>query len=138
MKQIIVFLGVVVFGVVLPVRVARADLSDAIVLPKGVFEIHLDGMFSLPITQRYDKDGNIEDLATDFNVNLNSDVFSELSLVEMGFGLPAGSATFGQTEVEFERHIRIFMARTASDAPTGASGCATSSKSIEASSPSPH
>jgi hypothetical protein len=88
---------------VLPVR---AD--DATVLPKGVFRFYMDGNVSLPITKRFNKDGVQEDLAIDFNQNLNSNVFSDLSLVEAAFMLPAGSATFGRSVVTIERQINIF------------------------------
>ena len=105
-KRSCTVLALIIFGVVLPVPVTFAD--DAAVLPKGVFNFSVDGLISLPITKRFNKEGDKEPLATDFNANLNSSIFSDLSLVEMGFGLPPGSASFGRTEVKFTRHIQIY------------------------------
>ena len=87
-------------------HVSYAD--DATVLPKGVWRFYLDGAFSLPITQRFNKDGHKEDLATDFNTNLSSNVFSDLALVEAAFGLAPGSGTLGRTVVDFRRHINMY------------------------------
>ena len=99
-------LALIIFGVVPPLPVTFAD--DAAVLPDGVFDFSVDGLISLPITKRFNKNGDKEPLATDFNTNLNSSVFSDLSLVETGFGLPPGSASFGRTDVKFTRHIQIY------------------------------
>lgn len=103
MKRLIVFFIMTAF---LPVSLSFAD--DATVLPKGRFRLAVQGLISLPITERFDTDGNTEDLATDFNVNLNNEIFDDLSLVEAAFGLPGGSATFGRSVVDFERHIQIY------------------------------
>ena len=105
-KRSCTVLALIIFGVVPPVPVTFAD--DAAVLPDGVFNFSVDGLMSLPITKRFNKDGDKEPLATDFNANLNSSIFSDLSLVEAGFGLAPGSATFGRTVVKFERHIQIY------------------------------
>lgn len=99
-------LVLIIFGVLPAVPVTFAD--DAAVLPKGVFHFSIDGLISLPITKRFTKDGDKEDLATDFNTNLNSSIFSGLSLVEAGFGMPPGSATFGRSVVNFKRYIQIY------------------------------
>jgi len=76
--------------------------GSAEVIPRGVHYSSLNGKFYLPIDTRFDPDGNEEDVATDFNANLNSNVFSALSLVEAGFGMPPGSATIGTSVVSFE------------------------------------
>ena len=81
--------------------------DDATVLPKGYWRIYVDGAFSLPVTQRFNKDGHKEDLATDFNTNLGSRVFSDLALVEAAFGLAPGTGILGKTDVKFTRHINI-------------------------------
>jgi hypothetical protein len=47
--------------------------------------------------ERFTPSGVTEALATDFNRELNSTVFSDLRLVEAAFRLPAGSATFGHS-----------------------------------------
>src|SRR5215218_6822935 len=89
-----------------PVRVAVAD--DALVLPRGVWRASVDARFSLPITTRFTPSGGSEDLAADFNRDLTSMVFRDLRLIEAAFRLPAGSATFGRSVVDFERHSQIY------------------------------
>ena len=79
----------------------------------GVFRVSMDTRFSLPITERFTPSGGTENLATDFNRDLNSTVFSDLRLVETAFRLPTGSATFGRSVVDFERHIQIYMLQAA-------------------------
>src|SRR6266446_4127538 len=78
-----------------------------------VFHVSADARFSLPITKRFTPSGGAEALATDFNRELNSTVFSDLRLVEAAFHLPAGSATFGRSVVDFERHIQIYTVQAA-------------------------
>jgi len=46
-------------------------------------------------------------------VLLNSTIFRDLRLVETAFGLPAGSATFGRSVVDFERHMQIYTLQAA-------------------------
>jgi hypothetical protein len=108
MQWAIVFL---VVSMTLSVHVTWAD--DAIVLPAGVFRLSADARFSLPITKRFTSSGGTEDLAADFNRDLNSTAFSDLRLVEAAFHLPAGSATFGRSVVSFERHIQIYTLQAA-------------------------
>jgi hypothetical protein len=103
MHWAIVFL---VVNMSLSVHVTWAD--DASVLPSGVFRVSADARFSLPITKRFTPSGRTEDLAADFNRDLNSTTFSDLRLVEAAFHLAAGSATFGRSVVDFERHIQIY------------------------------
>jgi hypothetical protein len=102
MQWLIVLLAV---SMLLPVHAAVAD--DAAVLPQGVFRVSADTRFSLPITKRFTPSGGTEDLAADFNRNLNSAVFSDLRLVEAAFRLPAGTATFGRSVVDMARHLQI-------------------------------
>ena len=97
-----------IMALVLLLIAADAFADDATVLPQGVFRFAVDGLISLPITKRFTKDGSKEDIATDFNTNLNSGTFPDLALVEAGFGMPAGSATFGRSVVDFKRHIQIY------------------------------
>jgi hypothetical protein len=80
-----------------PLHAAVAD--DAQVLPQGVFHLSVEASFSFPVTERFTLSGGTEALATDFNRDLNSTVFSDLRLVEAGFRLPEGSATFGRSVV---------------------------------------
>jgi hypothetical protein len=88
-------------------RLSFADSAE--VLPKGIFRVESENNFYIPITQRYDPDGNLEDLAVDLNANLNSSVFPVLGLVEAGFGLPAGSANLGRSVVDFEYNLFDFV-----------------------------
>ena len=103
MSRLIILL---IASLLFPVHATVAD--DAMVLPHGVFHVSVDARFSLPITERFTPSGGTEALATDFNRNLNSTVFRDLQLVEAAFRLPAGSATFGRSVVDFERHIQIY------------------------------
>lgn len=81
-------------------NISYADNAE--VLPKGVSRLGVETSFYFPIDQRYNPDGNVEDIAIDFNTSLNSSVFPALSLVETAFGMPAGSATMGSSVVSFE------------------------------------
>ena len=72
-----------------------------------------EARFSLPITKHFTPSGGTEDLAVDFNRELNSTVFPDLQRVEAAFRLPAGSATFGRSVVDFERHIQIYTVQAA-------------------------
>ena len=81
-------------------RLSYGDSAE--VLPKGVFRGDVEYSYYLPIDQKFDPDGNEEDLAADYNTNLNSSVFPVLSLVEAGFGMPAGSASLGESVIDFE------------------------------------
>ena len=94
-----------------PLHAAVAD--DAQVLPQGVFHLSVEASFSFPVTERFTSSGGTEALATDFNRDLNSTVFSNLRLVEAAFRLPEGSATFGRSVVDFTRHIQIYTVRAA-------------------------
>ena len=102
---------ILVFCMLLSVHTAVAD--DATVLPQGVWRVGAEARFSLPITKRFTSDGGTEDLAADFNRDLNSTTFSDLRLVEAAFRLPAGSATFGKSVVDFERHMQIYTVQAA-------------------------
>jgi hypothetical protein len=103
--------GITLVMVAIAMLMATTDLAtadDATVLPKGVFSARLDSQFYFPIDKRYDNQGNTEDIAADLNTRLDSTVFPQLSLVEAGFGLPSGFASFGDTDVEYEYKVQIF------------------------------
>ena len=102
---------VLVVSMLLPVRAAMAD--DALVLPRGVWRVSADARFSFPITKRFTPDGGTEDLAADFNRDLNSTFVPDLRLVEAAFRLPEGSATFGRSVVDFEQHIQLYTVQAA-------------------------
>lgn len=81
--------------------------GNAEVLPEGVSRVVVDGKFYFPITKRYNPDGKAEDIATDFNTELNAGVFSGLATVEAAFGMPAGSGTLGTSDISFEYEVRL-------------------------------
>jgi hypothetical protein len=81
-------------------RLSYGDSAE--VLPKGVFRGDVEYSYYLPVDEKFDPDGNEEDLAADYNTSLNSNVFPDLSLVELGFGMPAGSASLGDSVIDFE------------------------------------
>ncbi len=85
--------------------VAYADNAE--VLPKGVSRVSVNGKFYSPIDERYNPDGDTEDIATDYNATLDSSVFPDLALVEAAFLMPAGSANIGDSVVSFEYDVMI-------------------------------
>ena len=52
--------------------------GSAEVLPKGVWSVWLDNKKYLPVTKKFDENGNVVGAADDFNAVLNSSVFSDL------------------------------------------------------------
>jgi hypothetical protein len=89
------------FSILLMGRFVMAD--DAQVLPKGIFKGSLDGKFYWPVTKKFGPDGELEDLAVDYNNRiLDKTAFPSLALVEAGFGMPPGSANIGRSLVSFE------------------------------------
>ena len=86
-------------------NVSYSSADNAELLPKGVSRVSLDARVYLPIDQRYDPDGKVEDVAVDYNTTLGSSVFPALGLVESAFGMPAGSASMGKSIVDFEYDI---------------------------------
>jgi len=81
--------------------------DNAEVLPKGVSRASVESKFYLPITQRFNAHGDVEDVAVDANTSLNSRVFPSLSQLETFFGLPPGSATLGNSVVSFAYDVAI-------------------------------
>lgn len=77
----------------------RADTAE--VLPKGVWNVTFNTQLYLPVHHKYDDDGDVELIAADYNDTLNSDIFNDLKFVEAAFGMPAGSANVGKSEVTF-------------------------------------
>ena len=102
---------ILVLSLLCAVHATVAD--DALVLPQGRWRVSAEADFSLPITTRFTPAGGTEDLATDFNRALNSTVFTDLRLVEAAFRLPEGTASFGRSVVDFERHIQVYTLRAA-------------------------
>jgi hypothetical protein len=83
-------LVLVLLGAVHPVA---AD--DALVLPQGRWRVSAEARFSLLITSLFTPEGGTEDLATDFNRELNSLVFPDVQLVEARLGSPRGARRLG-------------------------------------------
>lgn len=83
-----------------------ASADDAQVLPKGVFNASLSGRYYPSIDTRFGPDGDEEDVAIDYNANLNSGVFPALALLEAGLGMPPGSASIGSSVVSFDYDFR--------------------------------
>lgn len=101
----IIVMSFLMFSVLLP-TIIHADNAE--VLPKGVTAPILNAKFYFPVDERYDDNGDTEDLAADFNGKLDSSVFPDLNLVEIGFGMPAGSATVGNSVVSMEYDFNLF------------------------------
>ena len=79
--------------------------DSAQVLPKGVFHFESTYYHYFDIEKRYNPDGDTEDLAVDYNRNLNSDVFPALAALDPFVG---GSASVGSSIVDFTLKYRWF------------------------------
>ncbi len=88
----------------LPLRYALAE--TAAVLPKGIWNIQAKGFFYWPIEKRYDPEGNEEELAVDFNGQLDSSVFPALAPLDPF--VVGGQATIGESVVNFELNYTLF------------------------------
>ena len=104
-RFIVVILFLLSISSLLVLTIAYAD--DADVLPKGVFRINIDGRFSNNVDERYNPDGDTEDVDIDYNTDLNSNIFSLLGLVEAGFGMIPGTASVGRSDVSFEYNFKV-------------------------------
>lgn len=80
--------------------------DNAEVLPEGVSRVVVSGKFYFPIKKRYGPDGKAEDIATDFNTELDAEVFSDISDVEAAFGMGAGTGTLGASEISFKYDVQ--------------------------------
>lgn len=94
------------FFIVFSTITAFADTAE--VLPKGVFRSAVLGKFYFPVDEKFKDNGETADPAYKYNANVNSTVFPDLSLIEAGFGLPAGSASLGTTVVSFEYDFQLY------------------------------
>jgi hypothetical protein len=79
--------------------------DSAEVLPKGIFNGDVEYSYYFPIDQKFDQDGNAVDVAIDYNTSMNSKLFPSLKQLEIGFGMPDGSASIGNSVVDFEYNI---------------------------------
>lgn len=105
MKHIIGICLLLLGGLFILQEISYAD--DADVLPKGVFRVGVDTAFYVTIDERYDPDGDAEDVAVDYNKTLDSNVFPSLGLIEDFFGMPPGSANVGRSVVSFDYDFTI-------------------------------
>ncbi|MDF1526320.1 MAG: hypothetical protein RRA15_11885 [bacterium] len=100
---------VLALGFFVSLGIGGAALGDsAMVLPKGVSSVNVIYYNYFDIDERYDPDGDAEDIAANYNADLNSTVFPSLALLEASAGgpLPDGSATLGQSLVDFTLKYR--------------------------------
>lgn len=81
--------------------------ESARVLPKGISKARLVTTQWLTWEERYNERGDIENIGNNYNRTLNSTIFPRLGLVETGFGLPAGSANIGKSQVDLEMSASI-------------------------------
>jgi hypothetical protein len=79
--------------------------DSAEVLPKGIFRGNVEYSYYFPIDEKFDPDGNVENIAKDYNTSMNSGLFSSLKRLEVGFGMPDGSASIGNSEVDFKYNV---------------------------------
>ncbi len=86
---------------VLAMNGGAAWAESAQVLPKGVSMVDVKLYSYFNIDERYDPDGDAEDIAVDYNTDLNSSVFPDLAVIEGIFSLPPGTGTLGQSVVDF-------------------------------------
>ena len=100
-KEIVVLYSFFCFLIVMAIA-TLSYAGSAEVLPKGIFSTNVKYSYYFSIDERFDPDGDEEDLATDFNAPLDSTVFPALGLVEEGFGLPPGFANVGDSVADFE------------------------------------
>jgi hypothetical protein len=82
--------------------VSQSFADSAEVLPKGVFGVSMEGRYYFPFDKKFNNDREKEALGKDFNATLNSNIFPALTLVEIGFGMPPGSANIGRSVVSFK------------------------------------
>jgi hypothetical protein len=87
-------------------RISHAGSAE--VLPKGVFSANVQYSYYFGIDQRFDPDGDEEDLAVDFNARLDSTVFPDLSPLDPF--IPTG-ASLGDSVVDFEYDFRDLFVR---------------------------
>jgi hypothetical protein len=81
--------------------------ETAEVLPQGRSAIFVESKFYFPVTKQYDEDGNKEKVADKYNKTLNENVFPALGPLGAAFGLPAGTANLGQTDVSYKYNFTI-------------------------------
>lgn len=81
--------------------------DNAEVLPKGRFSVSVESEFYIPYEHRFNPDGDVEDIATDFNATLNNDLIDGLDTLGGIFGLAPGVANVGESIVDFELQYSV-------------------------------
>ena len=89
-----------------PFNLSLADNAE--VLPKGITRLGLNSIFYFPVDEQYNDDSDAEDIATDYNANLNSRIFPDLALIEQAFAMPQGSASIGNSVVSMEYDFYLY------------------------------
>jgi hypothetical protein len=102
MKQIRAVLIAFILAYSLPV-ICLADTTE--VLPKGIFYFDTTYYHYFDITERYNPDGDTEDIAVDYNTNLDSTVFPALVPLDP---LVGGRASIGSSVVDFTSQYNWF------------------------------
>jgi hypothetical protein len=85
-----------------PVELNQCYADSAEVLPQGKSGVFIESKIYLPVTKQYDEEGNKEKIADKYNKTLNSNVFPALGPLGAAFGLPAGTANVGRTDVSYK------------------------------------
>jgi hypothetical protein len=104
-KKIIIIYAVVLLTAAF--TVSDSFGGSAQVLPKGVSNIGVSSKFYFTIDERYNQDGETEQVDFFYSTPLDSSVFPELSLVELAFGMPEDSASLGASVVDYEYDFTI-------------------------------
>lgn len=87
---------------------SNAHADNAAVLPKGVSRGYIDFYHYLPTTQRYNPEGDLEDLAFPYtNAALDSNVLTNLAPLDP---LVGGTASIGDVAVSYEYDIDVLDA----------------------------
>jgi hypothetical protein len=100
---VVLFLGILFL---IPLNISYADNAE--VLPKKVTRLRLNAQFYFPVDEQYDDNGDVEDIAEDYNTNLNSSVFPALGLIEQAFGMPPGTGSIGNSVVSMEFDFNLY------------------------------
>jgi hypothetical protein len=89
-----------------PCAGARAD--DAGVLPKGLVNVSLEGLFYVPIKEKFNADGDREPVAFDLdNRALDNQIFPALGGVLPFFPALGGTASIGDSDVSYTYDLQI-------------------------------
>jgi hypothetical protein len=81
--------------------ISQAYADSAEVMPKGVFNAQVAYNPYLPISKRFNGDGDTEDVSRYFNATLNSNIFPALGALDEIMGGP-GTAIIGDSVVDFK------------------------------------